>query len=410
VLQIFATLILVTLFVWMLRVLQPSVDDTSRRRSIYTSRQRRDSDVVAPAVAVNHGLSVHLTDDTFQVDDASPAMPVKQVLVSGTFQVPCGGQSVVIRVWIGDVTESSEKAKPLRCLIPDINDAHGNYSFSQTLSIPYQFSTVEMMPITTIPLFALRCPRQGIRRLKVSVAITPIDRTSPKYASGTKTFRYTQTEMGYVDLKERWVSTKALENQVAILALATSADDGHMGKDEAAVIREYFRSRFEDSDEGEERRESVNTTLKSTFQDFLARRKKPRKVIGAVCQKLVKNGDTDLLHEAYELCVRVVAADGDIHRREQQVLDYVAEKLRLPEGFVREVHDQNFRLNMFSQADEERSVGMPSGLTSDEKREFLNQEYRKWSRRQAHSDSAIAGDASLRLSRIAALRAELDDA
>jgi tellurite resistance protein len=344
------------------------------------------------------------------MDDASPPMPVKQVSVSGTFQVPREGQMVMFRVWIGDVTESLEKAKQLRCFIPDITDAQGNYSFTQELSIPHQFLKVEMMPITSIPLFALRCPRQGIRRLRVSVAITPIDQTSPKYASGTKTFQYLQTEMGYVDLKERWVRTQALENQVAILALATSADDGHMGKDEAAVIREYFRSRFEDSDEGEERRERVNTTLKSTFQDFLARRKKPRKVIGAVCQKLVKNGDTDLLHEAYELCVRVVAADGDIHRREQQVLDYVAEKLRLPEGFVREVHDQNFRLNMFGQADEERSVGMPSGLTSDEKREFLNQEYRKWSRRQAHSDSAIAADASLRLSRIAALRAELDDA
>ena len=135
-----------------------------------------------------------------------------------------------------------------------------------------------------------------------------------------------------------------------------------------------------------------------------------KELMDGICSQLVDDGDESVKQTAYELAVKVVAADDEVDEREHQALRFVAERLDLPPGFVKEVHDRNLRANMFSSNDSEMLLGIPPGMSADEKKEFLSSEYRKWRSRVTHSDAHVASEASVRLQQIAKARAALGDA
>jgi len=329
-----------------------------------------------------------------------------RVSISGAIIVPRPKEPVRFRVRISDVNDSSDDPYPVFCMIPDIADEDGVYAFNEPTEIPYQFSQVDDMPITAIPLFALAGPKKGLRRIRVTVAITPDYGMEPVFATGSTTFTFTQEAIGYIEIKER---TKARERQIATLALGVSAADGRIDKRETAVIRRFFAERFTGRHDAEHGREKITQTLQETLNRLRSGQEKPSKLVTRLCNELREDGDPAVTQAAYELCVQIVAADEAVNKREQRTLAFIAQRLGLPEKFVREVQDRNVRLTMYEEVGDEQLVGMPVGLSDSEKREFLSQEYRKWRARVTHSDPKIAAEASLRLRRIAKLRGQLSD-
>ena len=108
--------------------------------------------------------------------------------------------------------------------------------------------------------------------------------------------------------------------------------------------------------------------------------------------------------------LEVAAADDVMHENEKQSLQFIATQLQLPDDFVREVHDRNLRLHMYDEAEDEALIGMPHGLSHEEKIDYLNKEYTKWRSRATHKDPKITAEASLRLQRITKMRRQLTEA
>ncbi len=356
--------------------------------------------------AQRKGLTVKCVDDQIPTKDGS-SLPIKKIVVSGSLITPMENQPAIVRVVLLDITDAPEDPAPIFCLLPDLCDEDGVFQVAQPTTIPYQFSEVSEMVIGAVPLFALVSARKGPRKIRLLVFFADPDDAMRVFAQGMATFAYKQEIPGYIEIGER---TKAHERQIACLALAISAADGHIDEREHTIIRRFFSERFADLDDAAERRKKVTEALQETLTVLQARRLDAKTLIGKLCHELQSGGETNVAQAAYELCVQVVAADEAVDPREQEALDFIAKSLALPPRFVREIHDRNLRLSMYDDAEDEALVGMPAGLPLDKKIQFLNEEFRKWRSRATNKDPQIAAEATLRLERIAKLRRQLSDA
>lgn len=355
--------------------------------------------------ATEKGLAVSCTRDTIEAEDGT-SYPVIRVQVSGAILAPRDNQPGAFRVRLSDITDGEDEPSPIFCSISDLSDEDGIYEADQKLEIPYRMSTVDDMGITGIPLFALVPPHKGRRKLQVIVAVTAEDDLEQMFAFGKTTFSHDFDCVGYLEMHAH---TMEQERRVAMLALAMSAADGHVDRREMTVIRRFFSESLAGRTDEQERKGRVSEILRETLEAIKSGDKNPDSMIRSLCAEICDANDSAVAQTAYDLCVQVVAADDAVEEEEHSALRLVASELRLPDGFVREVHDRNLRLAMFDEAEEESLVGVPAGLSHEGKLEFLNGEYRKWRTRVTHSDASVAAEASLRLERITKLRRELTD-
>jgi len=357
--------------------------------------------------AIEKGLAVSCRDDVIHEKEGGRALSVVRVQVSGAIVVPRAPLAATLRVRIIDITDSTERPQPLFCVIPEMSDEDGLYRFDHAITIPYHCSEVANMPVTALPSFALVGPKKGSRRVRVVVAVTEAGTDDQVFAAGETTVTIKLDTTGYLEIAER---TKAREKQIATLAIAVSGSDGHFDKRESAVIRRFFSERFAKCEDSSERRRGVTETLQQTLDQMQSGRASASELIAQLCAELASDDDEIVQQSAYELCVQVVAADEAVDPRESRCLKLVAEGLRLPREFVQATHERHLRLAMFDQIDDEQSIGMPAGMTREEKIEYLNGEYRKWRSRATHKDPKVAAEASVRLERITKLRGQLVDA
>lgn len=379
------------------------------RAAMRSSEQQQAATALRQHVedAIREGVTVRCMDDEFTPESGGPSLPIKRVAISGSIVVPQANQHVRIVIRLADITASGDDAYPVFCMIPDLCDEDGLFHLEQSTTIPYQFSEVSEMVVGAIPLFAIVCPAKGARRLRLSIVVVDAASRDLVYTHGSSTFSFIQETLGYLEIQDR---TRARERQIAALALAISASDGHIDKRELGVIRRFFAERYSDADDADERRAKITEALQETLTRLKEKQETPSEVISHLCAELASDGDETIVQTAYELCVQVVAADEAVDRREQRALSFVAERLNLPDRYVQEVHDRNLRLSMYDEAEEEQFIGMPTNLSHEEKLEYLNSEYRRWRARVTHKDPEVAAEAALRLERIAKVRRRITDA
>jgi len=375
------------------------------RGAIETAANKRRQQELAERI--KKGLTVQCRDDTFTPSDGGEPLPLKEISVSGPILVPRNNYPASLRIRLLDITHSESKPHPLFCMISDLCDEYGMYAHDQTFEVPYAISEINELPVAKLPLFAFVGPHRGRRKVHVGISVTDPDDLSQIWASGTAVFTFEQEMEGYVEASER---TKKREKQIATLALAISAADGHVDKRETTVIRRFFAERYAGSDNPDEWREKITETLQNTLSDIKRGTESPDELVARICNQLRGDDDPAVAQTAYELCVQVVAADEGVDQNEERALSRIAEQLALPDGFLREIRERNLRLSMYDEAEDEELVGMPSGLSKQEKVEFLNNEYRKWRSRATHRDPDVASEATLRMERIAKLRRHLTDA
>lgn len=356
--------------------------------------------------AKSKGLTVKCVDDQIPTKDGS-SLPIKKIIISGSLITPRENQPAVVRVALLDITDDPEDPAPVFCLIPDLCDEDGVFQVAQPTTIPYQFSEVSEMVVGAIPLFALVGPRKGQRKIRLLVHFTDLSSPLRIFAQGTTVFAYKQEAPGYIEIGER---TKAHERQIACLALAISAADDHIDEREHTIIRRFFSERFAELDDAAERRKKVTEALQETLKILKERRLDAKTLIGKLCHEIQSDGDINVAQAAYELCVQVVAADEAVDPREQEALDFIARALSLSSEFVREVHHHKLSVIHYGEGQDEALIGMPAGLTPDEKVRFLNEEFRRWRSRATNKDPQVAAEATLRLERIAKMRGQLSNA
>ena len=356
---------------------------------------------------VGKGLTIRCRPDTWQPEDSDERWSVIHVILSGTVVCPRPNYPACFRVRVLDVTDSNDDPMPVFCGVSELSDDDGVYAFDQECELPYEVSSIDKMDLASIPSFALVGPREGRRQLRVFVMITGAHNIENVLAAGEVTHQYTQEMVGYATRRE---NTEKFERQIAMLALTVSASDGHIDKRESKVIRRFFAEAYESRDDGEERKRDVTKVLQSTLKKLKSGDETPDEIIDRVCGDLHAADDGSASQAAYELCVDVVAADDSVEPVERETLNRIGSRLGLSREFVTEVEERAFRLSMFDEIEEEDALGIPRGLSPEDKIKHLDQEYRKWRRRVTHSDPSVASDASMRMERIAKLRSQLSRA
>jgi len=367
----------------------------------------------APAIAqrkklqkkIAEPLRVCCQNDSITTDPGD-TLDVCKVTVSGTCFVPSANYPCSLSLRVSDITDDAEEPFPVLSLIPEMADENGFLSMDREITMPYTLSEFEDLPVAALIPEAMILAKRGDRRLRVFVAVASetLDRV---FGSGSKVFNLNQETYGYMEREERDLATDKL---IARLAIAICAADGHVDKRETAVVRQYFSERFIADDPESEHKEAVSQALKESLVEVRNQQADVRKYISETCEQIAELQAPGVSQAAFELCVRIVAADRKVEDEERDALTQLARELDIPDKLAEEIRDRHLRISMYQEQSAEALLDMPTGLSPEEKIAFLNKEYQKWRSRVTHKDPKIRTEAELRVARITKLRRELSDA
>ena len=349
------------------------------------------------------GFNVQVKRETVTLDSGD-GVDVYKVSIAGSFAVPTANTQYDLVVRITDVTHDIDKDDwPVLCLIPDLADSDGVFENHQGMTVPHEFSTLNRVSILAVPLPALVFARKGQRRARIGVFLASAD-SSRVYCHGKTFIQHQQDSFGYTEAKKRNIEA---DKAVVAVALSMCAADGQVTRSEAAVVRGYCTSSLMGLDENQaaEKRKALNKTMSL----FLEKHRSNGQVVwNRACDRITEHHGPEIAQTAYDLCVRIVGADGVADQRELSLLDATAQRLGIPSELDRELRDRYFRMAMFDEQRDDDLLGMPDGLSREEKIDFLNREYQKWRRRVTHQDGEIAAEAALRVKRIGEARKRLE--
>ena len=358
--------------------------------------------------ALSKGLTVENERETVTLDSGD-AVDVYRIIISGTIVVPAPETKCDLIVEVADITHDmgDKDDWPVLCLISDLANSAGLFESHEELTIPYAISTVKEMQILAVPVSALVFPKKGQRRARIRVSLTSTDGLAHVYCQGKTVILHQQDVYGYKEIAKRDIEA---DKAIVALALCLSAVDGHMVSAEADVIQSYCTNAFENLDkcEAAKRRDAVNKTIRV----FMQKRKSTGHIgtfWGRACDRIIEQYGARVSQVAYELCVRMVAADKNADDAEMSMLAETARRLDIPDELDRELRDRYFSVVMFREENHDDLLGMPNGLSREEKIEFLNREYQKWRQRVTHGDSEVATEAAFRVKKIAEARKRLEE-
>lgn len=330
-----------------------------------------------------------------------------RVSIGGQAFFPHDNATVTYRVRLIDVTDGDHNAQPMLCYLSELSDEAGGFTFDVTAEVPYSAVTFDDIELVNIPTETLVAPKKGQRRIKVLVGITPPGSIDRFYIDGETTINFIQHTYGWMEFQE---AVADQESKLAILALSFASVGGIIGKAEASTIKRYFSELYANSKNVDSRKQKVNETMKGTLDVLKNKQKKPRDLIHQVCDELFRENSAPLSQQAYELCVRVSVADEKLESLEEEILSYIAGKLQLPNDFVAEIHDRYISISS-RQHNSAMSIfdvlGMPKGLTKEQKHDWIQTQYRKWKSRVTNKDPKVAAEASLMLGMLSKAKTQL---
>lgn len=345
---------------------------------------------------------VWVSDD----DPGAAGLPITSISVSGGLYVDWDGFPVTITVRMFDITESADPDQRygIACTLDGLHDGNGWFEFSQDIEIPYRATTLSDLAIGAIPDFALMLPKKGRRRVIVYVLFAPASDPDNVFSFGSVEYDLQFDRVGYLEWEDHALEQ---EEHLVRVFVAASAVDEAIGRTEIDAIKEFFSTRYEGREDAKKWKSRASAALRSTVQDLAEGRTTPGRIL-TVAAKAIRDADEpEVSRAAYEVAVRAVAADGVVNEKEERLLEKLASALTLDADVVREVRDRNLRASMFEHAEDEQILGMPSGLSDQEKRAWLSSEYGKWRGRVSHANPDVAAEATIRLERIAKLRTTL---
>ena len=356
--------------------------------------------------------------------DSGDAIDVYTVSISGTVAVPAPKTECDLIVEIADITHDTDDKDELRlfpsisnasschdwpvlCLIPDLANSAGFFESHEELTIPYEISTLKKIPILSVPVSALVFPKKGRRQARISVSLTSKDGLAHVYCLGRTVILHEQDFYGYTETEKRDIEA---DKAIVALALCLCAADGQITQTEAAVIRGYCTDALMnlDRDEAAKRKEAANKTMRVFLRNYKSGGQ-IKAFWNQACDRIMERHGAQVAQAAYELCLRTVAADGNADDRELSMLTATARRLEIPDDLDREFRHRHLPLGIFRGQTKDAFIGMPDGLSREEKIEFVNREYQKWLRLATHPDSEIATEANLRVKRLAEVRRRLED-
>ena len=353
---------------------------------------------------INADLEIECPKSFIKTEDGEK-LPCYKVSVSGVVRVPHKDFPCTFHVSLVDVTEP-DNICPVLCILPEIADEDGFLRQQFDIDMPHEISSFKGLSVMVFPPEAMVFPRRGRRRISVRVAICPQGNPESRcFKYGSTTIFCNSKEYGYLEQEERSVKTNEL---IACIAITLCASDGNVDRRETAIVKSFFTEQFARLENPEKIKQAVNIAMKETLVAHKTGKLDIDAKITSLCKELVDGCRREEIHAAYELAVRIVAADDEVQDKEHASLRKLARQLEISADLAKEIQDKHFAVSMFSQASHESMLDMPTGLTREQKIRFLNRESQKWRSRVNHQNTKVRAEAEMRIQAVTKMRNELE--
>lgn len=186
--------------------------------------------------------------------------------------------------------------------------------------------------------------------------------------------------VGYI---ERAESRDKIKPLAVKLAVATALSDGHLDTNEGEVIKSWIIKQVEilSGDHASKLKQLCNDAMKSSFKQA----SNGTLTISDIVSEINEHADHSEKYEVIELCFDVMAADGDAHSDEIDLINKIALSLKLDPDELAKMKDQKILgLNVSGHtehASTEAILGIDPGWDLSRKKSYLREQFAKWNSR-----------------------------
>jgi uncharacterized tellurite resistance protein B-like protein len=271
-------------------------------------------------------------------------------------------------------------------------------------------SILTIIPETLVP------PRSGRRQLVAFVLAVDLE-NPPTIRHGflldgrplkswPVDFEWEHEGAGWRDDQENRTESEEL---IVRLAVSIALCDGKLHESEAATIKDWIKRRLDLLEPG--RREARKQRLNAVIRTVYEARKSLKVEVGNTLNRLNDIGDPAARMAAVELCLDVLAADGDVADTELGAVNAFARRLNVDIDQFEDARDKvlaGLDGAIDGDVDYRRILGIDPTWPQERIRAHLNKQYARWnSRAETLTDSAGRDHAEKMLDVIAAARKAL---
>lgn len=356
-----------------------------------------DNKAKAQAARIAELIQFRLRATDINLGEENDGPPAKQIEIKGGLPVK---KKTNVDVIISVLDKTNGVSSPVFCPITELQEP-------ETPAYYMKQSQGEVSPEHYLPKFSsvgvvipeiLVGPYSGKRNFVIVVYLIDSDTPptvyngfiSPKHPGFIKhyeiKFIHTQTEKGY---REEAEHRKEAEELMIKIAINMAHADGFAHKNEGALIQEWIKQTVVRLDEAEQdkRKSELNRAVKEGF----AAHAKGELILSALIARLNKVSTTKDKYEAYDLCAKVLVADGIADDAEVRNLNHMARQLDIDLDSVQKIRNQ-IVIQLDPTKIETLNVMELLDIDPTEDKETmkkkLNNEYRKWNGYQ----NALNGD------------------
>jgi len=270
----------------------------------------------------------------------------------------------------------------------------------------------DWVDIGRIPQDLLIPPRSGNRKIAVLARFydsrNPIKIEAGFLADGKPmsfetTFSHLYTEPGYEQHSE---NSKEAQKLCLKLAVVVAVSDGTLDDSEGLLIKKWIRKQVASVDENKS--EKLKSELNASFREAYEELKEDFNSMGEMVKRLAEIGDKKTKYDTIELCLDVMAADGEAASQEMEIIRSMADQLGIKMADLEKMREKvtlEISTDKTSSVGLESLVGLDESWSVEEKRRHLMKEFQKWSNRlNALPEGAERESAQKMLDNIAKLR------
>ncbi len=354
-----------------------------------------------------------------QNEEDGSSFPAFQVEMRGVVEVPQENCPVqfVLHAFDGE----GDQAQPVLCPIDELQEEN-SIAFewrSDVLNWQGSGGFSVWTPVFSIARELLTFPKKGRCRLTFQIWVvsaddpprfelgSPVSARHTVYAVAHASRDFVNLGEGYTEQEENRRSTRGL---IVELGLHVAGTDGEVASTEARVVKEWMAkalSIFPEAERAEEK-----SALEGVARAAYSRAAKGQSKLGNIIERMNRVALVQEKYEALELCMDVMAADGVADRSEVEEIDLIARALEIDADTYRKLREQRFaKLDDLGEigGDFEEMLGVTRNMSSEQIKQQLVAEYRKWNSRASHSDVKVRSRASEMLLLIGEARKKLLD-
>ncbi len=297
-----------------------------------------------------------------------------------------------------DVTDS--ESKPVMCVVDDFQEPD-TIAFQHRVDGPRlqpDQGLRDWVPMGGLIPEIIVPPRRGRRLMKVVVRVVDRD-MRPDISLGfggendpaviTAAIADLEHEFTVQGYEEAAADSDRARVATVRLAVAMAMADGHMDDSEGEVIRTWITKQLSSlsGDHREEAKQACNDALRSAYGAGV----EGNLSLSTIVEELNDIDNETAKYNAVELCLDVMAADGEADPEELVLVQRLAESLGLDYEELQKMKDKRMitlDLTMSDGASPEELLGIEEGWTPDQINRHLRSEFAKWNGRLNNLENA----------------------